>query len=89
MYVYEHFKLDMCTYGGKKTNGMIFTDVFWKDSCRVPEILASEVVDLINKGIMKANNEDSRTMIFESTIVIQNVPKGSAIDDVKKLLHTY
>jgi len=70
MYVYEHFKLDMCTYGGKKTNGMIFTDVFWKDGCRVPDILASEVVDLINKGIMKANNEDSRTMIFEATIVV-------------------
>lgn len=89
MYVYEHFKLDMCNYGGKKTNGMIFTDVCWKEGCRVPEILASEVVDLINKGIMKANNEDSRTTIFESTIVVSNIPKGSTINDVKKLLATF
>jgi len=47
----------MCTYAGEKTNGIFFTDISWKEGCKVPETLASEVVDLINKGIMKANNE--------------------------------
>ncbi len=47
--VYEHFKLDMCTFKG--TNGSV-TDVFWKEGCRVPEILASEVIGLIEKGFM-------------------------------------
>jgi len=56
MYVYDCFKLDMCTYGELKTNDMKFTDMFWKEGCKVPKILVSEVVDLINKGIMKANN---------------------------------
>ena len=89
MYVFEHFKLDMCQYGGKKTNGIFFTDIFWKEGCLVPEILASEVVQLIERGIMRATNEESRNMIFESTIVISNIPKGSSVDDVKRLLQTY
>ena len=89
MYVFEHFKLDMCQYGGKKTNGIFFTDIFWKEGCLVPEILATEVVDLINKGIMRASSEESRNMIFESTIVISNIPKGSTVDDVKRLLATF
>ena len=42
-YVYEHFKLDMCTYGGKGGSNSV-TDVYWKEGCRVPEIMASEVV---------------------------------------------
>ena len=76
-YVFEHFKLDMCTYGGEKTNETdvlrnptFVVDISWKEGCKVPEILASEVVDLVNKGIMKANNEESRAKIFESTIVV-------------------
>lgn len=54
MYVYEHFKLDMCTYGGKGAGASV-TDVYWKEGCRVPEIMASEVVTLIEKGIMSPN----------------------------------
>ena len=58
MYVYEHFKLDMNVQSsGKGTK--IFTDVFWKEGCRVPEMLSSEVVELSVKGIIKANNEET------------------------------
>ena len=46
----------MCSYGGK--NSAIVTDVFWKDGCKVPELLVSEVISLIEKGIMSASNED-------------------------------
>ena len=56
--VFEHFKLDMCTYGGR--NSKTVTDVFWKEGCKVPEILVSEVMRLIERGIMSANNEDTR-----------------------------
>ena len=63
-YVFEHYKLDMCTYRGKLQNGMVFTDVNWKDGCRVPDILVSKVVDLINRGIMEANNADYRASVF-------------------------
>jgi len=56
MYVYEHFKLDSCTYGGKIGGGKAVTDVFWKEGCRVPEILASEVIALIEKGLMSSNH---------------------------------
>lgn len=66
--VFEHFKLDMCTYGGK--NSKTVTDVFWKEGCKVPDIMISEVVSLIQKGIISANNEDNRNMIFEATLKI-------------------
>ena len=89
MYVFEHFKLDMCTYGGKKTQGHNFTDVYWKEGSRVPEILASEVVDLINRGIMSATAEEQRNSIFEASIEIINIPKGSSTEDIKKLLQNF
>ena len=86
----------MCTYGGEKTNETdvlrnptFVVDISWKEGCKVPEILASEVVDLVNKGIMKANNEESRAKIFESTIVVQNIPKGSTAEDIKSLLQNF
>ena len=51
MYVYEHFKLDMCSYKGMAADKAV-TDVFWKEGCKVPEILVSEVIDLIEKGAL-------------------------------------
>jgi len=63
-YVYEHFKLDMCNYRSKLGNQMVFTDINWKYECRVPDILVSKVVDLINKGIMEANNAEYRASVF-------------------------
>lgn len=90
MYVYEHFKLEMCTYGrGGGPGGQPVTDVYWKDGCRVPEILASEVIELIEKGIMSADPDQSRNSIFEATLTVLNLPRGSSVDDVKKLLKAY
>lgn len=87
MLVYEHFKLDMCTYGGK--NMKTVTDVFWKEGCKVPDIMVSELINLIEKGIMSANNEDQRNMIFEATLYIYNVQKGTTMDDLKKFLKNF
>lgn len=96
-YVYEHFKLDMCTYGSKlagksssnTTNGKAVTDVFWKEGCRVPEILVSEVIKLIEKGFMSSNHEATRNKIFEASLVITGVPKGSGLDEIKRLLNAF
>jgi len=85
--VFEHFHLDMCTYGGK--NSKTVTDVFWKEGCKVPDVLVSEVMNLIEKGIMSANNADNRNMLFEATIVIINVIKGTTMDDLKKYLKNF
>ncbi len=85
-YVYEHFKLDMCTFKG--ATGSV-TDVFWKEGCRIPEILASEVIGLIEKGFMSQSNEEHRNMIFEASIIVPSIPKGSTIDELKKLLYSY
>jgi len=71
--VFEHFHLDMCTYGGK--NAKTVTDVFFKEGCKVPEVMVSEVVALIEKGIMSANTNDNRSEIFEASIHLFNVPK--------------
>jgi hypothetical protein len=88
MYVYEHFKLDMCTYGGKAGSNSV-TDVYWKEGCRVPEIMAAEVVVLIKKGIMSSNLEENRNLVFEATINIYDIPKGSTVQDVKSHLKTF
>jgi hypothetical protein len=64
--VFEHFHLDMCTYGGR--NSKTVTDVYWKEGSKVPDILVSEVMALIEKGIMSANNDDNKSMIFEATL---------------------
>lgn len=85
--VFEHFKLDMCTYGGK--NSKTVTDVYWKEGCKIPELLVSEVIALIEKGIMSANNDDNRNQIFEATLYIFNVQKGTTLDDLKKFLANF
>lgn len=87
--VYEHFKLDMCTYGGRGSAGKAVTDVFWKEGSRVPEILASEVVALIERGLMSSNHEATRNQIFEASLAITGIPKGSGLDDIKKLLRAF
>ena len=85
--VFEHFKLDMCTYGSK--NAKTVTDVFWKDGSKVPDVLVSEVMALIEKGIMSANNDDNRSQVFEATLFFTSVVKGSCIDDLKKFLNNF
>jgi hypothetical protein len=85
MYVYEHFKLEMCTFGGKVGHTSI-TDVTWKEGCKVPDILASEIVDLIQRGIITGEMHENRKLLFEATLVVYNLQKGSSIDDLKKLL---
>lgn len=77
----------MCTYGNK--NAKTVTDVFWKEGCKVPELLVSEVMTLIEKGIMSANNDDNRSQIFEATLYIFNVQKGTTLDDLKKFLMNF
>ncbi len=85
--VFENFKLDMCTYGGR--NAKTVTDVFWSENCKVPDVLVSEVIRLIERGIMSVNNDDTRDQIFEATLYITNVTKGTSIDDLKKFLMNF
>lgn len=85
--VFEHFKLDMCTYGGR--NQKTVTDVFWKDGCKVPDVHVSEVMKLIEKGLISANNDDNRNQIFEATLYFKDVSKGTSLDDLKKFLSNF
>jgi len=85
MYVYEHFKLEMSTYG-LRGGGPVINDVNWKQGCRIPEVLVSDVMELIVKGLLSKDSEAARNSIFEATISILNLPKGSSVDDVKKLM---
>mmetsp|Transcript_39173 Transcript_39173/g.37547 ORF Transcript_39173/g.37547 Transcript_39173/m.37547 type:complete len:238 (+) Transcript_39173:2155-2868(+) len=87
MLVFEHYKLDMCTYGGR--NQKTVTDVFWKEGCKIPDVMISEVIALIARGILSTNNEDNRNMIFEASLHIHNVTKGNTIDDLKKFLGNF
>lgn len=84
-YVYEHFHLDMCTFKG--TDATV-TDVFWKEGARVPSILASEVIALVERGIVGAADEQL-SKIFEASILVPHIPKGSTVNDLKALLASY
>ncbi len=77
----------MCTYGAK--NSKTVTDVFWKEGSKVPDVLVSEVMSLIERGIMSANSEDNRNQVFEATLHISNVARGTTIDDLKKFLSNF
>lgn len=79
----------MCNYGNKVGNGKTVTDVIWKEGCKVPEIMISEVISLIEKGIMSPDREAERNKIFEASLVIYGVPKNIGIDDIKKMFPGY
>lgn len=51
--VFEHFKLDMCTYGAKDQKKT--TDVYYKEGAKIPDIMCTEIATLINKGITEVN----------------------------------
>ena len=87
MLVYEHFNLDMCVYGqpGQKR----VTDVFWREGCKVPEIMCSEIADMIAKGIEEVRQESKMTTIFEGSIFISNVSKAGTIATLKSFLQKF
>jgi hypothetical protein len=85
--VFEHFFIDMCTYGGR--NQKTVTDVFWKEGCKVPDVLVSELMTLIEKGIMSTNHDDNKSMIFEATLNIINCQKSATVDELKKFLSNF
>ena len=82
--VHEHFKLDMCVYGGLGQKRV--TDVFWRDGSKVPEVMCSEIAEMISKGIEEVKTESKMSSIFEATIEINNVTRGNTIDNLKKFL---
>lgn len=84
-YVYEHFKLDMCTFKGTES---AVTDVFWKEGARVPSILATDVVRLVERGLVGASDEQL-ARIFEASVAVSHIPKGSTVNDLKGLLGNY
>lgn len=63
--------------------------MFWRENCKIPEIMCSEIADLINKGISEVRFESDKTTIFEASIYISNVPGGHSIDDLKKFLSNF
>lgn len=87
-YVYEHFKLEMCNYGSKGA-GKTVSDVLWKKGCKIPDILISDILGLIEKGIMSQDQNEQINKIFEASIVIYGIPKGTGLDDIKKMFSGY
>lgn len=58
----------MCTYGGK--NQKTVTDVFWKEGAKIPDLMISEIVQMISKGIMSNDHDQNKGMIFEASLYI-------------------
>lgn len=87
MLAYETFHLDMCVYGQQGQRRT--TDVFWKEGARIPEVQISEIVDLIEKGVDAAKQEVDKSAIFEATLNVYNVQKGSTVHDLKNFLEGF
>ena len=62
------------------------TDVFFKDGCKIPDVTVSELIKLIDKGIMSSNSEENKSQIFEATLHVFGVTRGNTIDDLKSFL---
>jgi len=77
----------MCTYGAQGQKRV--TDVYWREGAKVPEVLCSDIAVAISKGITDVRKESSMSSIFEASIFISNVPKGSNIDTLKKFLSSF
>lgn len=78
----------MCTYRSK-AGGSTVADVFWKEGCRVPEILATEIIALVEKGIMTHNANDHIYKVFQASISFPTMPKGSGIQDIKAVMQAF
>jgi len=52
----------------------------------VPEIMCSEIAEMISKGIEQVKNESDISSIFEASLYINNVTRGNTIDTLKKFL---
>lgn len=63
--------------------------MFWREGCKVPEIMCSEIADLINKGISEVRFQADKTTIFEASLFISNVPGNHSIDELKKFLSNF
>lgn len=61
-------------------------DIIWKEGCRVPDILATEIISLVEKGIMKHNVDDRRSQVFQASLNFPSIPKGQGISDIKNML---
>jgi hypothetical protein len=79
----------MCNFGNKGAAGKAVTDVLWKKGCKVPDVLISDVISLIEKGIMSSDQDEQVNKIFEASLVIYGVPKGTGLDDVKNMFSGY
>jgi len=55
----------------------------------LPEIMCSEVAELIDKGIMDVKKESDKSSIFEASLNISNVQKGSDIGTLKNFLISF
>lgn len=60
--------------------------MYWKEGCKIPEIMCSEIADLINKGIQEVNQQVAKATIFEASLYFTSVPQGYNIDHLKKFL---
>lgn len=80
--VFEHFKLDVCAYGKNAKN---ITDVFWKDGCRIPTMMVTEIASLVQKGVL-SDTETHSTNIFKATVTVFNLQRSDTINDIKTFL---
>lgn len=83
----NHYGLELCTYGKKGQKHV--TDVFWKEGCHVPEVTVSEVVTLMQKGILSKDHEVNQKNIFEASLYIYGVSKEHNIAGLKQLLPSF
>ena len=80
----ENYALEWQTYGGGKTSLKQSTDVHYKEGeSRIPETLLSDVVKLIQRGILGEPGEQKK-MLFEATLHVYDVPRGCTLDDLRR-----
>ncbi len=80
--VKDHYYLKFTSYGNSMKRVI---DVYYTEDSRIPELLLSEYVRLISKGILSSSSKERKNP-FMASMYIYNVSREHSLDELKELI---
>lgn len=63
-------------------------DVYYTEDSRIPEVLLSEYVRLIQKGVLASSTKERKNP-FNASLYIYNVSREHSLDELKDLINEF
>lgn len=83
--VKDHYYLKYTSYGNSLKRVI---DVYYTDDSRIPEVLLSEYVRLIQKGVLSSSTKERKNP-FNASLYIYNVSREHSLDELKDLINDF